>query len=129
MSGPERSAPQQERDIVDVRRALVIAAATLAVIVGSVWWSRGLLRGASPTGAGIGAAARPADATTVAGVRIDSIDRESGPADRAAQERALDSYGWVDAKGGVVHIPIRRAMELVAGDHPPAPGPPLEERP
>jgi hypothetical protein len=30
------------------------------------------------------------------------------------EEQALDSYGWVDQKTGVVRIPIERAMELVA---------------
>lgn len=28
-------------------------------------------------------------------------------------ERELHSYGWVDRKGGVVHIPIARAMQLL----------------
>jgi hypothetical protein len=28
------------------------------------------------------------------------------------QESQLNSYGWVDEKGGVAHIPIERAMEL-----------------
>jgi hypothetical protein len=129
MNEREPPAPQQERDVVHVGLTLVIATATIAVIVGSVFWSRGLLRGASPTREGIGAVARPADATTVAGVRIDSIDGEAGAAGRAAQERELDSYGWVDRTAGVVHIPIRRAMELLAGGHPPSPGPALQERP
>ncbi|HVO80372.1 MAG TPA: hypothetical protein VMT28_06560 [Terriglobales bacterium] len=30
------------------------------------------------------------------------------------EEETLNSYGWVDQKTGVVHIPIQRAMELVA---------------
>jgi hypothetical protein len=30
------------------------------------------------------------------------------------EEKALESYGWVDRKSGVVRIPIERAMELVA---------------
>jgi hypothetical protein len=30
------------------------------------------------------------------------------------EEQTLDSYGWVDQKGGVVRIPIERAMELIA---------------
>jgi len=30
------------------------------------------------------------------------------------QEKELHSYGWVDEKAGVAHIPIERAMELVA---------------
>lgn len=30
------------------------------------------------------------------------------------QEDQLNSYGWVDQKAGVAHIPIERAMELIA---------------
>jgi len=33
---------------------------------------------------------------------------------RLKEEQTLNSYGWVDEKAGVVHIPIERAMELVA---------------
>jgi hypothetical protein len=33
---------------------------------------------------------------------------------RLQEEKALNSYGWVDEKAGVVHIPIERAMQLVA---------------
>ena len=32
---------------------------------------------------------------------------------RGAQEKELDSYGWVDRGRGTVHIPIERAMELL----------------
>ena len=31
---------------------------------------------------------------------------------RAREEERLHSYGWVDKKTGVVHIPIERAIEL-----------------
>ena len=30
------------------------------------------------------------------------------------QEKQLNSYGWVDEKAGVAHIPIERAMQLIA---------------
>jgi hypothetical protein len=30
------------------------------------------------------------------------------------EDKALYSYGWVDEKAGIVHIPIERAMELIA---------------
>ena len=33
---------------------------------------------------------------------------------RASEDAILQSYGWVDRKGGVVRIPIDRAMDLVA---------------
>jgi hypothetical protein len=29
------------------------------------------------------------------------------------QENQLNSYGWVDEKAGVAHIPIERAMDLI----------------
>jgi hypothetical protein len=42
----------------------------------------------------------------------------NAPADltahRAAEQRALTSYGWTDRQAGVVHIPIDRAMQDVA---------------
>ena len=33
---------------------------------------------------------------------------------RKQEETILDGYGWEDRAAGVVHIPIARAMELVA---------------
>src|SRR5271169_2295029 len=33
---------------------------------------------------------------------------------RLKEEQTLNSYGWVDEKGGVVRIPIEQAMQLVA---------------
>ena len=33
---------------------------------------------------------------------------------RLQEEQTLNSYGWVDQKAGVVHIPIERAMQLIA---------------
>jgi len=33
---------------------------------------------------------------------------------RAREDTILDGYGWEDRAAGVVHIPIARAMELVA---------------
>ena len=43
----------------------------------------------------------------------------------AAEKARLDSYGWMDRTSGAVHIPIDRAIEIVAergvGPLPPAP--------
>jgi hypothetical protein len=33
---------------------------------------------------------------------------------RLQEEKTLNSYGWVNQQAGVVHIPIERAMQLVA---------------
>lgn len=35
---------------------------------------------------------------------------------RAAEQAGLEAYAWVDRKGGIVQIPIERAMALVARD-------------
>ncbi len=54
-----------------------------------------------------------------------------GPRDRAARLQRLESYGWVDRSAGIVHLPIDRAMELVAQGVRPTPdtSPPTSERP
>ncbi len=33
---------------------------------------------------------------------------------RLKEEQTLNSYGWIDQKAGVAHIPIERAMQLLA---------------
>ena len=41
----------------------------------------------------------------------------------AAQNKQLHSYGWIDHNGGIIHIPIERAMELIAQRGLPTRGP------
>ena len=36
---------------------------------------------------------------------------------RAAEQKKVSAYGWVDQKTGVVQLPISRAMELVVQEH------------
>jgi hypothetical protein len=65
--------------------------------------------------------------------RLQTRPREDLRRMRADETRLLDSYGWVDAARGVVHIPIARAMALTverglpartgAGAFAPASGP------
>jgi hypothetical protein len=35
----------------------------------------------------------------------------------AEKERRLHSYGWVDARAGIAHIPLDQAMRLTAAAH------------
>ncbi len=51
-----------------------------------------------------------------------------GERDRAVRLERLGSYGWVDRGAGVAHIPIDRAMELVAKGVRARPGAGQEER-
>ncbi len=39
---------------------------------------------------------------------------------RGSENEILNGYGWVDKQAGVVRIPIRRAMDLLAQRGPPA---------
>jgi hypothetical protein len=54
-----------------------------------------------------------------------------GVRDRATRLERLNSYGWVDRNAGIVHLPIDRAMELVAQGVRPTPdtAPPTTGRP
>ena len=46
--------------------------------------------------------------------RLEEDERGQLNSIRLEEEKQLYSYGWTDEKAGVVHIPIERAMELIA---------------
>ena len=46
--------------------------------------------------------------------RLEEDERGQLNGIRIEEENTLNSYGWVNQKAGVVHIPIDRAMDLIA---------------
>jgi hypothetical protein len=46
--------------------------------------------------------------------RLETDERREINDFREREEQTLNSYGWLDQSAGVVHIPIDRAMQLVA---------------
>ena len=46
--------------------------------------------------------------------RLEQNERTELDGFRYGEEEKLNSYGWVDQKAGVAHIPIERAMQLIA---------------
>lgn len=46
--------------------------------------------------------------------RLETNERTELAPFRSQEEEQLNSYGWVDQHAGVVHIPIERAMQLIA---------------
>jgi hypothetical protein len=46
--------------------------------------------------------------------RLETDERTEVFAPRLSEEQQLNSYGWVDPKAGIAHIPIERAMEMIA---------------
>jgi hypothetical protein len=47
---------------------------------------------------------------------------------RLQEENILNSYGWVDQKTGVAHIPIQRAMQLIAQRGLPVAPPDMQQK-
>jgi hypothetical protein len=56
----------------------------------------------------------PSDVEQFPQPRLETDERTEIFQFREKEEKRLDSYGWVDQKAGIVHIPIARAMQLVA---------------
>jgi hypothetical protein len=46
--------------------------------------------------------------------RLETSERTELNPVRLKEEEELNSYGWVDQKAGIVHIPIERAMQIIA---------------
>ncbi len=56
----------------------------------------------------------PGDITKFPQPRLESDERLEINDFRMQEEKTLNSYGWVDQQAGVMHIPIDRAMQLLA---------------
>jgi len=61
----------------------------------------------------------PASTLPAPAPRLEVIPGQGFQAFRATQQAELNGYGWVDRDKGIVHIPIERAMELIAGSNLP----------
>lgn len=113
---------RSEPDRIATPRLMAIAGATLAIFLGASlvtgWgmeaWQRHLLpQGPPPLPAEVG---EP---------KIGMVEQQpfetarTGEEWAAAQRRRLESYGWVDRRTGLVHVPIEQAMERVLqGERP-----------
>jgi hypothetical protein len=109
--------PPAEEDRVPSGRIVAVGVAALLVFfVGSLaagLGMRAMQRNVNPDG--------PAPMPDQAGkAKIGFVEQRlfenanQGVAWRAQAERQLGSYGWVDKQKGLAHIPIDRAMDLVA---------------
>ena len=112
----DNPAVSHEKSDVDLRRITYLGAGlavTVVVILGLLLWlfdyfnERELRHGRTPQ-----EPARSAPETREPRLQI------SPPTDlaemRAAEDKVLSGYGWVDKEKGVVRIPIERAMEMFA---------------
>jgi len=58
--------------------------------------------------------ATPREADKFPMPRLETNERDELKDKLLQEEETLNTYGWVDQKAGVVHIPIDRAMDLIA---------------
>jgi hypothetical protein len=56
----------------------------------------------------------PQDADKFPQPRLEINERYEFTPELMKEEEVLETYGWVDQKSGTVHIPVERAMELLA---------------
>ncbi|MBM3791334.1 MAG: hypothetical protein FJW35_13445 [Acidobacteria bacterium] len=102
------------RDIHAGKVALFGAALMLLLVVGAVvaWLTFTYFAGMPQEGEPLSPLHRPRELPPVP--RLQVIPVKDLAEKRQAEDLRLGSYGWVDRDNGVVHIPIERAMDLVA---------------
>jgi hypothetical protein len=104
--------PEQMREREDggihvraIRRGALAIVGGIAFAVAGSWW---LLRVLGPTA---NTAPPPA---AIPAPRLQPAPQNERAAYFAEKARRLESYGWVDRKAGIAHIPLDEAMRLMA---------------
>jgi hypothetical protein len=110
--------PLQEDDRLPNRRVSVVVALAMMVGIGAVVFSAWFL-GATGRGRDHGPAAPALAPAVIATVEQALIDDAHRAADlRRDQLDRLNRFGWIDRDQGIAHIPIERAMDLIADGGP-----------
>jgi hypothetical protein len=114
------SRPVQEEDLVPTGKLVLVMAAMVVLTLGCLLWVWLVMKPFERASRGSEAPLR-ALRGEVGGERQTPVDqtlfseRQAYSAARLRHQRELlESYGYVDKDKGVVRIPIRRAMEIVA---------------
>lgn len=101
-------AEQRQPEEVNGRAVLLVGAGTLALVFAAIGLALLFER---LTGLAEPSATPPA---TFAPPQLQSDPAGELRAYQAAQQARLSGYGWVDREAGLVRIPVRRAMDMVA---------------
>jgi len=112
----------QEPDRLPAGKILAVALASAVIFVLSVLWVHRVLRDESHAIAPAGPTQIPPE---VGQNQIGMVNQrlfqlqDEGLKKRQEQEKRLNSYGWVDRDKQIIHLPIERAMEQMAGESKP----------
>src|SRR6185369_869252 len=125
LKDPNDGPAPQNQDRIDFTKVIAVGVVSLIIFALSSWWAYTILRGER-----IQLTARRGDAPPPAEMgkpEIGIVDQVPFDKDhrlevwKKDQKDRLESYGWIDRKRGLIHVPIEQAMaEVVAGA---APGP------
>ncbi len=88
---------------------MALIAAVIVVLFITVWFYR-LVTPAPPQQAQVNPAQRPLPPAPVLQANP-AVDMQKY---RENENRKASTYGWVDRNRGIVHVPVQRAMEMVA---------------
>lgn len=126
------STPSHERSDISARGAawfalaLVFGVALTGVVI---WWMEMRLDHSGPAWPHQPTAANPKFQSPAPALQVAST--EDLVTFRAAEDKALQNYQWVDRKAGVIRIPVDRAREIIlqrglpkTSTAMPLPGPP-----
>ncbi len=108
--------PRQEAESIPARKAVLVAAIALAIFALAVYEAdrifhreeSALIPGRAPP------LPKELGQPEIGMVNQKPFDRQQEAEQlRIQQTEQLNSYGWVDRKNQVIHIPIERAMEVL----------------
>jgi hypothetical protein len=131
MSGPtphnDSHAHDGASDDIAYGKVILIGVASLVVFAVSTWWAAAILSHETKKNEeATGLVHRPLRVTEE---EIGIVDQVPFATDtrlhrwRREHNAKLNGYGWVDHEKGIVHVPIERAMDAVAGGALPAGAP------
>ena len=112
----------QEDDRPNLGKVLAIAVAALAAFIVSVIFATGILKNVEHKRLEQGPILTPSESgKPEVGIVIQvpfEIDQRQAALTQTKQ-KWLESYGWIDRKAGLIHIPVDDAMKrVVAGEAP-----------
>ena len=111
--------PDLEGDGIDIKKILIIGAGSLSLFAISCVIAYFMLRHAKNE---YDAQGRPPEPAMIGKDEIGIVDQPEFDKDsrlqewKAAKQHRLNSYGWVDRKKDLIHIPIDKAIDQVVSE-------------
>jgi hypothetical protein len=109
-SAPSPERPQHERSDLRPRIVLLVAGGVIAMVLVVALIATVLTRSSRPLPPGPSALRFPP--APAAPLRSDPVEEQA--AFQREKRLQLESYGWVDARHQTAHVPVERAMQMLA---------------